>query len=114
MANVVVKKVSLFDERKNLVVGTLSDGQLNTSGVAIYSKTTGIDLGAYDFYPDQNMVGLILTAGTGVIPLVLKTGEMTITHTVATGTVEVFMKGVIITKILTTGYTYSGYIFPLF
>jgi hypothetical protein len=112
--NVIVKKVAGNDEHRRLIIGTLPDGQLNTSSVAIYSKTTGLDLSVYDFHPDINMVGLLLTAGTGAIPLVLKNGEMTITHTVTSATVEVFLRGVVIRQILSTGYTYSGYIFPLF
>lgn len=112
--NVIVKMYP-YDERKYLCVGTLKDGKKNTSDVEIYSSTTGIDLSAYDFYPNHNMVGLILTAGTGAIPLILLNGgEIIITHTVAAASIEVFMKGVLIQQILKTGYTFNGYVFPLF
>jgi hypothetical protein len=112
--NVIVPKIDGVDQREILVVATLPDGQLNTDGEIIYSKTTGLVLSSKDFFPTHEMVGFILSAGTGNIPIKLHAGEIVLTYTVDVGYIEVELKGFLIQQILSSGYTYSGHIFPLF
>jgi hypothetical protein len=107
--NVTIKGVGQATHRGELIVGCPRDGDTN------YSVTTGVDHSTTDYFPNQPMVGLILTAGSGNIALELvNKGKMTLPFTVSSGTNELVLRGVLIQQIFTSGTTFNGYIFPLF
>lgn len=112
--NVTVKSVASNDLRNKLLIGTLPDGQLNSAGANIYSKTTGVDVSATDFFPDQEINQLILTEGAGNIALVFASGEAVLPFSVASGECKEVLRGMRIQQILSSGTTFSGHIFPIF
>lgn len=109
MSTHTVKGVGSADKRDFLMVGTLLEADTN------YSAATGIDVSGADFFPDQHMVAVVLGAGSGNIAFELVNGGvMTLPFTVAAGESVIHMRGVLIQKILTTGTTFDGAIWPLF
>ena len=109
MATHTIKGVGSANNRDKLFVGCLPAVATN------YTAAGGIDLSAADFWPDQYMTGLVLDAGSGNIALEMPNGgSMTLPFSVAAGTCEVVLRGVMIHKLLTSGTTYSGNVWPLF
>lgn len=109
MSTHTVKGVDSSAKRDFLIVGCLP------AGATDYAAATGIDVSVADFWPDQHMIGVVLDAGSGNIAFQLVNGGvMTVPFTVDAGDCRIDMRGVCIQKILTSGTTFSGHIWPLF
>jgi hypothetical protein len=80
-----------------------------------YAAATGISVASVDYAPTETMMGVLLTGGSGNVAFELEGGGvMTLPFTVDTGDVKEVLRGIRISKILKTGTTFSGYIYPLF
>jgi hypothetical protein len=98
-----------LEKRGSLIVGCPSPE------TDVYAAATGISLAAVDYAPNVLIHGIRLTAGAGNIALMLENGgTMTLPFTVDSGKNEEFLRGYRIKKILKTGTTFNGYIYPLF
>jgi hypothetical protein len=85
-------------------------------GVDSYSETTGIDLSTTDYeHPKYYMTGILCDAGSGNIKLQMTNGgTMILPVTVDTGYFQEVLRGYAINKIIRTGTTFTGHIFPIF
>lgn len=85
-------------------------------GVGGYSETTGISLASTDYeHPSLYMTGIICDGGSGNIKIEMANGgTMVIPVTVDTGYFLEVLRGYAINKIVRTGTTFSGHIFPIF
>lgn len=84
------------------------------TGSTRYTDTGGVNVSSLDYYPTETMRGLILTGGSGNIVLVMAGGgQMVIPFTVDAGYSMEVLRGFQIKKILTSGTTFTGRIFPL-
>ena len=85
-------------------------------GVDNYSETTGISLASTDYeHPTLFMTGIICGAGSGNIKIEMANGgTMVLPVTVDSGYFQEVLRGYAINKIIRTGTTFSGHIFPIF
>lgn len=85
-----------------------------------YTQAGGVDVSAVDFAPSCRINSLIVTdnagsASSGNIALQMENGGvMTIPVAVAAGDSKEICRGYRIEKILTTGTTFNGLIFPIY
>jgi len=85
------------------------------AGDTDYTATTGIDVSVNDFEPSEVFVGLILSEGTGNIAFEMEMGGvMTIPFAVSADEASARkMDGYRMAKILTSGTTFTGNIWPV-
>lgn len=103
-----IKGVSNLDYKNFLIVGC------PRSGSDSYSTTTGIDVSAVDYAPDIPMLGLHLTGGAGNIAIeMVNKGRMVLPFSVITGDSREVLRGHKIQKVLSSGTTFTGDIFPV-
>lgn len=81
-----------------------------------YSESTGVDLSTTDYeHPTLYMTGIICDGGAGNIKIEMANGgTMILPVTVDAGYFQEVLRGYSITKIVRTGTTFTGHIFPIF
>lgn len=104
---------------KSLIDITMSDKfyqGCGINGVGGYSETTGVDLSTTDYeHPTLFMTGIICDGGDGNIKIEMANGgTMVLPVTVDSGYFQEVLRGYAINKIIRTGTTFSGHIFPIF